>query len=59
MGNATCLCKKTMTILMDNKRHTIWECHSCGRLLLRPKYADWQRWFIPELDSRELPEERR
>ncbi len=57
MDKPTCLCGRDMTFLMDNNRHTIWKCQNCGRLLLRPKYADWQRWFIPELDSRELPKE--
>ena len=59
MGNPTCLCEEDMTILVDNKRYVIWQCQKCGRLLLKPKYADWQRWFIPELDSREQPKEGR
>ena len=57
MNRPTCLCGEVMTHLMDNEKHTILECSNCGRLLLVPKHADWQRWFIPELDSRELPKE--
>ena len=58
MNKSTCLCREVMTHLMDDEKHAIWECPNCGRLLLVPKYADWQRWFIPELDSRELPKEK-
>jgi len=51
-----------MTFLMDNKRKTLWECQNCGRLLLRPTYADWQRWYFPEaglLEGWDKPKEER
>ncbi len=51
MDKPTCLCGKEMTFLMDNKKQAIWECPNCGRLVLRPKYADWQRWYSPEVGS--------
>ena len=45
MEKPTCFCQGIMTFLMDNKVSAIWECHSCGRLLLKPYLADWQRWY--------------
>ena len=57
MNKPNCLCGKVLIHLMANKKHIIWECSNCGRFLLMPRYADWQRWFIPELDSREIPKE--
>ena len=62
MDKPTCLCGEEMTFLMDNKRHVIWECQNCGRLLLRPNYADCQRWYFPEEGLKEgwdKPKERR
>jgi len=53
MEKPTCLCGEPMTFLMDNKRKTMWECQNCGRLLLRPSYADWQRWYFPEAGLKE------
>jgi len=40
----------------------MWECQNCGRLLLRPDNADWQRWYFPEaglLEGWDKPKEER
>ena len=48
MEKPACLCGEEMTFLMHNRKKVIWGCPSCGRLLLRAKDADWQRWYSPE-----------
>lgn len=52
MDKPTCLCGEVMTFLMDNKRHVIWKCQNCGRLLLRRKDSPWQTWYVPEAKLR-------
>jgi len=49
----TCLCGEEMVFLMDNKKHVIWECQSCYRLLLQRKYSGYQSWYLPEASSKE------
>lgn len=49
MDKPICVCEAEMEFFMDNKVKDMHQCPACGRLLLRFKGLDCERWFRPDI----------
>lgn len=45
-----CLCQVNMVVVFESKTFSLYECPSCGRLLVRSKGFGDQNWYVPETE---------